>query len=77
MVAVLFLGGVQLLCVGLQGLYIGSIFQESKRRPNYTLASVTNKTPVGPASAGVCRAVVKEGAATARSTPGVKRTPPC
>jgi dolichol-phosphate mannosyltransferase len=35
MVAVLFLGGTQLLCTGLQGLYISSIFQESKRRPNY------------------------------------------
>ncbi len=35
MVAVLFLGGTQLLCTGLQGLYISSIFQETKRRPNY------------------------------------------
>lgn len=35
MTAVLFLGGTQLLCTGLQGLYISSIFQESKRRPNY------------------------------------------
>ena len=34
-VAVLSLGGTQLLCIGLQGLYISSIFQESKRRPNY------------------------------------------
>jgi dolichol-phosphate mannosyltransferase len=37
MVAVLFLGGTQLLCTGLQGLYISSIFQESKRRPNYII----------------------------------------
>lgn len=35
MVAILFLGGAQLLCVGLQGLYISSIFHETKRRPNY------------------------------------------
>jgi glycosyltransferase involved in cell wall biosynthesis len=35
MTAVLFLGGTQLLCTGLQGLYISSIFQECKRRPNY------------------------------------------
>ena len=35
MTAVLFLGGIQLLCTGLQGLYISSIFQESKGRPNY------------------------------------------
>ena len=35
MVAVLFLGGTQLLCTGLQGLYISSIFHETKQRPNY------------------------------------------
>jgi dolichol-phosphate mannosyltransferase len=35
MVAVLFLGGAQLFCIGLQGLYISSIFHETKRRPNY------------------------------------------
>jgi len=36
-VAILFLGGVQLLCIGLQGLYISSIFLETKRRPNYII----------------------------------------
>lgn len=35
MVAVLFLGGVQLVSIGILGLYISSIFLESKRRPNY------------------------------------------
>lgn len=35
MTAVLFLGSMQLLCTGLQGLYISSIFQESRRRPNF------------------------------------------
>jgi hypothetical protein len=33
----------------------------ANRRYLEALASVTEKTPVGPASAGVCRAVVKEG----------------
>lgn len=37
MVAVLSLGGIQLFCVGILGLYIGSIFVETKRRPNYIL----------------------------------------
>jgi len=37
MVALLFLGGVQLLCIGLQGLYISSIFLETKWRPNYII----------------------------------------
>lgn len=35
MVAILMLGAIQLFCIGLQGLYIGSIFAETKRRPNH------------------------------------------
>jgi hypothetical protein len=35
MVAVLFLGGVQLLSIGVLGTYISSIFLEVKGRPNF------------------------------------------
>ncbi|HVX14020.1 MAG TPA: glycosyltransferase family 2 protein [Pirellulales bacterium] len=35
LVAVLFLGGVQLISVGILGTYIASIFLESKGRPNF------------------------------------------
>lgn len=37
--AVLFFGGIQLLTIGILGLYVSAIHLESKRRPNYILES--------------------------------------
>jgi dolichol-phosphate mannosyltransferase len=37
-VAILFMGGVQLVSIGVLGAYIGRIFYESKRRPLYFVA---------------------------------------
>ena len=39
MVTMLFLGGIQLLSLGIIGEYIGKIFNESKRRPGYFINS--------------------------------------
>ena len=41
MCVVLFLGGVQLLCVGVLGEYIGKIYAEVKQRPRYLIGETT------------------------------------
>lgn len=51
-VIILFLGGVQLLSIGLLGEYIGRIFRESKRRPLYVVAERRGFSEPGPDTGG-------------------------
>ncbi|MNI84706.1 hypothetical protein D3C73_1416330 [compost metagenome] len=43
MVVILFIGGVQLLSLGIMGEYIGRIFNETKKRPLYFIDEYVGK----------------------------------
>jgi polyisoprenyl-phosphate glycosyltransferase len=45
MVTVLFMGGIQLLSIGILGEYVGRIFRQSKGRPLYIIAEKINVEP--------------------------------
>ena len=40
---ILFLGGIQLLCLSIIGSYLAHIYDEVKRRPPYIIESVLNR----------------------------------
>jgi dolichol-phosphate mannosyltransferase len=44
-VIVLFLGGVQLLCLAIIGTYLGHMYEEVKGRPPYVVKSILNPPP--------------------------------
>ncbi len=39
MIVILFIGGVQLFCIGMIGLYLNSVHEQGKMRPNYIIES--------------------------------------
>lgn len=48
MIAVLFIGGVQLVCIGILGEYIGRIYNEIKNRPLYVVQEYVGFLENGP-----------------------------
>jgi dolichol-phosphate mannosyltransferase len=52
MVGVLFLGGVQLICLGILGEYLGRVYEETRHRPAYFIATVVGETRVAVPAAG-------------------------
>ncbi|MHB8611004.1 MAG: glycosyltransferase family 2 protein [Candidatus Dormibacteraceae bacterium] len=44
-ILILFLGGVQLLCLSIIGSYLAHIYDEVKRRPPYIVESILNQPP--------------------------------
>jgi dolichol-phosphate mannosyltransferase len=52
MIAVLFLGGVQLISVGILGEYIGRIYNEVKSRPLYVVQEYLNFNEIEPNMSG-------------------------
>ena len=45
MFAIIFIGGIQLFCIGIMGQYVGKTYMETKHRPHYII-SETNDSEV-------------------------------
>ncbi len=45
MIVIVFIGGVQLFCIGMIGLYLNSVHEQSKMRPNYIIESTYGINP--------------------------------
>jgi len=50
MTSILFIGGIQLLAIGIIGEYIGRIYNETKARPAWVVARYRNLDPQAPSA---------------------------
>jgi polyisoprenyl-phosphate glycosyltransferase len=50
LLAVVFLGGVQMVCLSILATYLGHIYDEVKRRPRFIVRDVIDRRPAGPCS---------------------------
>ncbi len=66
-VGMLFIGGIQLLCLAIIGSYVAHIYEESKRRPPYLVESVLNAPTKAPTAA------LPNGAATTAEAEPLKK----
>jgi glycosyltransferase involved in cell wall biosynthesis len=60
-----FLGGVQMLMLGLMGEYLGRVYRQAQGRPLYLVAETLGGQPDSPSDGGRDRATVLHGAARA------------
>ena len=68
LVAILFLGGVQLLSIGILGVYVGRVFSASKERPLYVV-----RTRVGGLDDELCGAAAAGRRTGSAKTPALRR----
>ena len=76
LVSILFLGGVQLLGIGVLGEYIARIFSEAKRRPAFLVRQVYRADDVAPMRADDSVRRPRVAAALQSNYPTQPRTPP-
>jgi glycosyltransferase involved in cell wall biosynthesis len=64
-VLILFIGGIQLLCLSVIGSYLAHIYEEVKRRPPYIVADIVNRPVPRPDLATAERVATEEGESSA------------